>query len=200
MKDLLIATKNQGKVAEFGRLLTGVPATLRDLTFFGITDEVEETGVTFEENAAIKASAYARIAGLSTLADDSGLLIDQLNGAPGVRSARYAGEDAKDEDRVEKILQDMRGIPDARRTARFVCITTLASEDGEILYSTEGICEGVIATAAKGRNGFGYDPIFVPDGYRLTFAELTPDVKDKISHRARAVEKIIPFLHGFFES
>jgi len=197
MTDLLIATNNRGKLHEFEQLLTGLTVSLRDLSYFGVNVELRETGSTFEENAAIKASGYARLANSPALADDSGLVIDHLNGAPGVRSARYAGILATDRDRIEKVLSEMSETTE--RSARFVCVTAFADQDGNLLRSTTGICEGTIAVKQYGKNGFGYDPIFVPNGFDNTFAELTAEVKQKISHRALAVAKIIPFLHGFFK-
>ncbi|HYJ90241.1 MAG TPA: XTP/dITP diphosphatase [Pyrinomonadaceae bacterium] len=198
MANLLIATNNRGKMAEFGRLLDELPFDLHDLSSIGITDEIEETGETFAKNAAIKASGYAKMSGALTLADDSGLVIDYLKGEPGVRSARYAGEGASDGDRIEKVLSQMRDVETDRRTARFVCVVALADTNGKVVHSTEGVCEGRIAFEPKGKNGFGYDPIFMPSGFDQTFAELTSAVKNEISHRALAVKKMIPYLQGFF--
>ena len=195
--DLLIATNNQGKINEFAPLLGGLPLALRDLSYFAIQDQVEETGATFAENAAIKASTYANLARAHALADDSGLMIDSLNGEPGVKSARYAGEGATDLDRIEKVLSKLGHADD--RAARFVCVVALADATGNVLHSETGICEGTIALSPRGENGFGYDPIFVPKGFDLTFGELAIDVKQKISHRAIAISKIIPFLQGFFK-
>jgi XTP/dITP diphosphohydrolase len=195
--DLLIATNSRGKLDEFAQLLGRLPLSLRDLRYYGINVAVDETGATFAENAAIKASSYAKLAGVPALADDSGLVIDYLKGEPGVQSARYAGESATDRDRIEKILSQMCDAD--IRTARFVCVASFADERGDLIYSATGICEGTIALAPRGENGFGYDPIFVPKGFGRTFGELTLDVKQKISHRALAIAKIIPFLHGFFK-
>jgi len=197
MTELLIATNNRGKLAEFARLLDGLTLTLRDLSYFGIADEVEETGATFAENAAIKSAFYARLSGVPSLADDSGLVVDHLDGAPGVRSARYAGNSATDADRVEKVLWEMTDAQD--RSARFVCVCALADAGGNIMHVTQGTCEGSIANAPRGSNGFGYDPIFLPEGYGQTFGEVGSDIKHSISHRAHAVKKMIPFLRGFFK-
>ena len=199
MGDLLIATNNRGKLAEFRQLLGSLPLNICGLAEVGIVEEVEEIGSTFLENANLKASTYARLSGLFTLADDSGLVIDYLNGSPGVRSARYAGESASDDARVEKVLSEMQDAKADERSARFVCVVTLSDASGKTIHSTEGICEGAIAFVPRGDNGFGYDPIFVPAGYDLTFGELPSAVKDQISHRAIAVAKIIPFLQGFFK-
>ena len=195
--ELLIATNNRAKLREFARLLNGVSVTFRDLSHFGISDEAEETGATFEENARIKAAFYARLSGIPALADDSGLVVGHLNGEPGVRSARYAGENASDSDRIEMILSQMTDA--TNRSSRFVCVCALADSGGKIVHVTEGICEGSIALAPRGANGFGYDPIFLPKGFDQTFGELTSDIKHSISHRARAVKKMIPFLRGFFK-
>jgi XTP/dITP diphosphohydrolase len=200
VNDLLIATNNRGKLAEIELLLSGLSLDLVSLAGAGITDDVEETGDTFAENAAIKAMAYAISAGIPALADDSGLMIDSLGGAPGVHSARYAGPEASDRDRIDKVLSELRDSARVDRTARFVCVVALANANGEVVHTTEGVCEGRLADRPRGDNGFGYDPIFVPDGYEMTFGELPSDEKQKISHRARAVRKMIPFLRGFFKT
>jgi len=200
VNDLLIATNNRGKLAEIELLLSGLSLDLVSLAGAGITDDIEETGDTFAENAAIKAMAYAISAGIPALADDSGLMIDSLGGAPGVHSARYAGPEASDRDRIDKVLSELRDSARVDRTARFVCVVALANANGEVVHTTEGVCEGRLADRPRGDNGFGYDPIFVPDGYEMTFGELPSDKKQKISHRARAVRKMIPFLRGFFKT
>jgi len=197
--EILIATANSGKLVEFAQMLGELPLELRDLAHYGIGESVDEIGETFSENAALKASTYARLAGIPALADDSGLVIDYLHGAPSVRSARFAGEGASDNDRIEKVLLKMRSAPDDERKARFVCSVALSDRDGNIVAITEATCEGFIATSAKGSNGFGYDPVFVPDGFDQTFAELPAEIKNNISHRRKAVAKIIPSLQGFFK-
>ena len=197
MNELLIATNNGGKLAEFSRLLDDMTVTLRDLSHYGISTEADETGETFAENASIKAAFYAKLSGSPALADDSGLVIDHLNGDPGVRSARYAGDDASDDERIEKVLAQMTNSRD--RSARFVCVCALADGSGNIVHTTEGICEGSIAESPLGANGFGYDPIFIPTGFDKTFGELSVAIKHSISHRALAVKKMIPFLQGFFK-
>jgi XTP/dITP diphosphohydrolase len=196
MPDLLIATNNQGKLREMKAIIGSLPVTLLTLSDAGIKAEIDETGKTFEENAVLKATGYARLAGLPTIADDSGLVIDSLGGRPGVRSARYAGENATDADRVVKILHELKN--ERSRDARFVSVTALADATGEIVASVEGTCEGSIIGEPRGTAGFGYDPIFLPDGYDETFAELDPQTKNRISHRANSLMKIIPFLQGFF--
>ena len=198
MGELLIATNNAGKLREYAELLSDLAIELRGLRDYGIDVDVDETGEIFEQNAALKASTYASLAGIPTLADDSGLCIDRLNGAPGVRSARYAGERATDADRISKVLSELNGVHDADRTARFICVIALADADGKIVASANGSCEGKITGGPRGTSGFGYDPIFLPDGFDKTFGELDAQTKNQISHRANAAVKIIPFLRGFF--
>jgi XTP/dITP diphosphohydrolase len=196
LNKLLIATNNPGKIREYKDLLQGLPGRVA-VTFpaqEGLDLEVEERGDTFAENARIKAMAYAQASGLLTMADDSGLEVDALDGAPGVRSARYAGPGASDVDRYRKLLAELAGIPPGERAARFRCVVALAQPDGPI-YTAEGTCEGEIGFAARGEHGFGYDPVFITDGYEgKTLAELEPEVKNRISHRARAVEAALPTL------
>ena len=195
---LLVATHNQGKVVEFRRMLSLDGVEIVGLADLGIDDEIAETGATFRENALLKASGFARLAQIPTLADDSGLVVDHLNGRPGVLSARYAGEDASDVDRIEKVLSEMNDAANDRRSARFVCALSIADEDGNVVEEVEGVCDGMIASAPRGSNGFGYDPIFQPLGFDQTFGELDSSIKDSISHRSNAIAKIIPFLQGFF--
>jgi XTP/dITP diphosphohydrolase len=198
---LLVATNNPGKIREYRELLEGLPETV-DMTFpaqEGIDLEVEESGDTFAENARIKATAYAQASGLLTLADDSGLEVDALGGAPGVRSARYAGPGATDADRYRKLLAELAGIPPGQRAARFRCVVALALPDGPI-YTADGTCEGEIGFTARGEHGFGYDPVFIVEGYGgKTLAELGPEEKNRISHRARAVEAALPALRQLLE-
>ena len=192
---LLIATKNTGKIKELKELLGDFPIKLRSLNEFPDVEEPEEAGATFAENAALKAQSYALQTGLFALADDSGLSVKALNGAPGVFSARYAGADATDAEKINKLLRELDNIQERR--AEFVCAMAIADENGEIQHLTEGICAGKIALTSSGTNGFGYDPVFIPDGFEQTFGELSDKVKQEISHRARAIKKIIRFLHGF---
>ena len=186
-KKLLIATHNAGKLAELRVLLRSVPYALVSLTDVGIAADVEETGSTLEANAALKATTYARLAGLPTLADDSGLEVDALNGAPGVRSARYAGLDATDADRITKLLANLAAHPQPW-TARFRCVIAIAAPNG-VIERHEGACEGVIISQPRGDNGFGYDPVFLLPEYGRTMAELSDAHKNRISHRAIAVQK-----------
>ena len=194
-REILIATKNIGKVREMEELLADFPFVLRSLNEFPDMPDVEETGVTFAENAILKAREYAKQTKIWSLADDSGLEVAALNGAPGVFSARYAGENATDAERINKLLDELEKINDRR--ARFVCAMAIADETGEIKFLAEGICDGEIALNSSGTNGFGYDPIFIPEGFEHSFGELSGSVKHKISHRARAIEKIIRFLSDF---
>lgn len=187
---VLVATSNPGKAAEFRRLLPAdiTIVTLRDV---GVTLP-EETGASFEENARLKALAAAKASGMLTVADDSGLVVDALNGEPGIRSARYAGEPSDDARNREKLLHAMNGTPWAQRTARFRCVVALARPNGVIAVA-EGTCEGRITTKERGSNGFGYDPIVeYADG--RTIAELSDAEKDRVSHRGKAFAALLPVL------
>jgi XTP/dITP diphosphohydrolase len=186
MRTLLIATTNHHKLAEFRAILRDLSYELLSLNDVPLTMDVEETGSTFRENAEIKALAYARATGLLTLADDSGLEIDALDGAPGVYSARFAGVNTSYEERFRLIFEKLRGLPSSRRTARFRCVITIAEPSG-IHQSVDGVIEGVITEEARGTHGFGYDPIFLVPSLGKTTAELLPEHKNQISHRAQAV-------------
>ena len=194
LSELLIATRNSGKVQEIVLHLAGLPLRLRSLREFANIAEVDETGRTFAENAALKARSYAAQTGLPTLADDSGLEVDALGGAPGIFSARYAGRAASDLERIARLLAELARTNDRERRAAFVCAVAIADPRSDLLQIWMGRCEGQIAHAPRGRGGFGYDPIFIPDGYALTFGELETDVKQRISHRARALDAAHAFL------
>jgi XTP/dITP diphosphohydrolase len=182
---LLIATHNRGKLSELTSLLGDVPFHLVSLSDVGISHQVDETGETFEQNAALKAETYARLSGLPTLADDSGLEVDALDGEPGVHSARYAGDNATDADRIAFLLRKLDNIPESNRTARFRCVIAVAWPDGPLeLHS--GACEGRIIEAPRGSNGFGYDPVFFIPTMGGTMAELTGVQKNLVSHRSAA--------------
>lgn len=196
MLKLVIATRNAGKVEELAGLLADLPIHLHCLDDFPNTFEPEETGATFAENAALKAQSYALQTGVRALADDSGLEVEALNGAPGIFSARYAGIDADDRQRLKKLLEEL-GDAENRR-ARFVCAMAIAGENGRIALTAEGICSGRIALEASGKSGFGYDPIFIPDGFAETFGELPRDIKQQISHRKLAIDKIIQQIRSFY--
>ncbi|HSK70981.1 MAG TPA: XTP/dITP diphosphatase [Pyrinomonadaceae bacterium] len=194
---ILVATKNAGKIKEIEELLSDLPIQLRSLKEFENIPEAEETGKTFAENAAIKAKFYARQTGLWSLADDSGLAVEALGGAPGFFSARYAGENSSYAEKIGKLLKELEAANDENRRAAFVCVAAIADEKGEIKFSAEGVCRGEISREPRGANGFGYDPIFVPEGFDKTLGELSVNIKQEISHRARAVRKIIRFLGDF---
>jgi XTP/dITP diphosphohydrolase len=195
--ELVIATHNPGKVEELGLLLAPLNARLRYPPDLGLHMNVPEDGPGYADNARQKALTLARVAGRLTLADDSGLEVDALNGAPGVRSARYTpGHDA---DRVAALLAHLRGVPWERRTARFRCVVAIATPAGE-LVTTEGTCEGVIAFEPAGDGGFGYDPVFYLPSYGCTMAQLPQEEKNRISHRARAIEKALPILQRLLPS
>ncbi len=184
---LVIATGNPGKVVEINDLLTGFPIQIKSLTDFGPIPEVEEDGETFEENAYKKASFTAKILGIPALADDSGLMVDALGGAPGVRSARYAGANASDEQRVAKLLKNMQG--QTNRKAAFECVLSIAVPSGPAL-TYEARCEGQIADAPAGHKGFGYDPIFFYPPLNKTFGQMTIAEKSHVSHRGKALNEL----------
>jgi XTP/dITP diphosphohydrolase len=193
MPKLLIATNNQGKVSEYRDLLQGLPRQgihfeLVTPAQLGIRLEVEESGSTFAENAELKSLAFARSSRILTLADDSGLEVDALNGEPGVRSHRYAGNCATDADRVDFLLKRMKDIPQGLRSAHFSCVIAIAWPDGSVKLCW-GRCDGVITFSPRGNEGFGYDPIFYFPELGKTMAELPMETKNKISHRARAAQE-----------
>lgn len=192
---LLIATNNEGKLREYRELLGGLPLSLITPAEMGIKLRVEETGRIYEENAILKATAYARASGLLTVADDSGLEVDALNGEPGIFSARYGGLNT-DEERYRLLLRKLKGVPWEKRTARFRCVIALAWPSGKVV-TFEGVCEGVIAFEPRGTHGFGYDPVFYLPNLGRTMAELSPEEKNRISHRARAAAKLKQFLLNF---
>jgi XTP/dITP diphosphohydrolase len=185
MQKLLIATHNQGKLREFRQLLRDLDLEVTDLDAAGITHDVEETGVTFAENAILKARAYAEMSGLLTWSDDSGLEVDALDGRPGVYSARYGGAELSPRDRYLLLLDELRGHPRQRWSARFRCVVALALPTGEV-HTVQDTLEGVITDRPAGEHGFGYDPIFYLPDYRMTLAELSPEIKNQISHRGKA--------------
>jgi XTP/dITP diphosphohydrolase len=191
---LLIATRNPHKTREFAEIL-GKEFEVCDFSSVPDAREVEETGTTFEENAVLKALAAVPDRPLFVIADDSGLEVDALDGAPGIYSARYAGQDATDKQNLDKLLGELvrRNAPTTKRTARFRCVIALARA-GKLLNTFEGIVEGVIIDLPRGEYGFGYDPIFVPKGFDRTFAELPAEAKNKISHRAQAAHKLAHHL------
>ncbi len=193
MKEAIIATHNPGKVKEFKEILEPRGYDVKSLAEIGFTEEIEETGHTFEENAILKAEAVAKAVNKMVIADDSGLSIDNLGGRPGVYSARYAGEQKDDQANIEKVLSELKGIEKEQRTARFRCALAV-SIPGEETKTVEGHVEGYIAEEPRGEYGFGYDPIFIVKDKDKTMAELTSDEKNKISHRADALKKLSKLL------
>ncbi len=192
---LLIATMNAGKLREYERLLADVPGLqLETMASLPEPVEVVEDCDTFVGNARKKATEVAAAAGVACLSDDSGLEVDALGGRPGVHSARYSGEGATDASNNAKLLEELGDVADEARTARFQCAIAVVDADGRELAVAEGACEGRIGRELRGTHGFGYDPLFVPDGYAETMAELGPDTKNAISHRAKAAAKLVPLL------
>jgi len=187
LQPLLVASRNLGKLEELRQLLSDLPLDLYGLECFPGVEGIPETGESFIENASLKAVGYATQTRFPALADDSGLEIDALGGGPGVFSARYAGEQASDAERTTKLLAELSSVASPKRSARFVSAVAIASSEGQILNVSVGTCDGHIGFAPRGSGGFGYDPIFIPIGYEQTFAELKPEIKNQISHRARAL-------------
>jgi XTP/dITP diphosphohydrolase len=198
-REIVIATRNPGKFREIGAILSPLHLKLLSLKDFPGLPETEENGATFVENAGKKARAIARLTKRLAIADDSGLAVDALGGQPGVLSARYAGENATDQERCQKLLDEMAGIPEGKRQATFVCALAVAFPGGK-LQVVEGECRGWIAFAPRGKHGFGYDPIFFVPEFGQTMAELEPEVKNRTSHRARALEKLKLILPEFLSS
>jgi len=191
---LLLGTRNPGKVIEITSILVDSGWSFSSLQEFPDVGEAEENFVTFAENAIAKAQFYSSATGLRALADDSGLEVEALGGAPGVFSARYAGAHASDADRRALLLSELTRVGDPNRRARFAAVVAISKPNGEILNLSEGTCEGTITFAPRGTGGFGYDPLFIPDDFNETFAELSDSIKNQISHRARALLKTREFL------
>ena len=194
MRSLLLGTRNPGKVIEIVSILANSDWSFSSLQEFPNVGEAEENFATFAENAIAKAQFYASATGLCALADDSGLEVEALGGAPGVFSARYAGAHASDADRRTLLLSELAKVGESNRRARFVAVVVIATPNGEILNISEGTCSGTIAFSPRGTGGFGYDPLFIPDGHTQTFAELPDIIKNQISHRARALLGTRTFL------
>ncbi|MCR5700601.1 MAG: XTP/dITP diphosphatase [Lachnospiraceae bacterium] len=189
MKKLIFATGNQDKMKEIRMILGDLDYEILSMKEAGISADIVEDGKTFEENAEIKASAIAKIANCLVLADDSGLEVDYMDKQPGIYSARWMGEDTSYDIKNKKIIDNLEGVPDEKRTARFVCVVAAAFPDGHVI-TKRGTIEGIIGYEQRGENGFGYDPIFFLPEYGKTTAELSPEEKNKISHRGRALELI----------
>jgi len=196
MPRLLLASSNPGKVREYRLLLDNLGYQIVTLSEQGISKVTTESGNTYAQNAEIKATTYAKLSQLITLADDSGLEVDALHGKPGIHSARFAGKNATDADRVTKLLAMMDGIPWNRRTAHFKCIIAIATPEGK-LELCQGKCPGIIAFEAKGENGFGYDPIFYLPKLAKTMAEIPLEIKNQLSHRGEAAQRARKILNQF---
>ena len=198
MLKLLLATTNQGKLREYCHLLKGLPFEIVTPADEGIDITVDEKKETFEENARLKATTYSRLSGLVTLADDSGLEVDALGGGPGIISARFAGEQASDKDRIEHLLARLKEVPWEKRTARFRCVIAIATPEGRTELC-DGECQGLIAFQPKGENGFGYDPVFCLPEFGKTIAELPLEAKNQVSHRGKAARKAYRILERLAE-
>ncbi|OWZ83744.1 XTP/dITP diphosphatase [Natranaerobius trueperi] len=191
--ELILGSRNKGKVSEFKSLLANFPIEVYSLEDYPGIGDIEETGVTFKENALIKARTIANKTNKLTIADDSGLEVDALNYEPGVYSARYSGENASDKDNINKLLDKLKNIPYEKRTARFKCVMALSHPQISNRV-VEGACEGYILDYERGNKGFGYDPVFYYPRYDKTFSELSKEEKSNISHRGKALEKLLPKL------
>lgn len=197
MKTIILASKNKGKIKEIKELLDEYNLEIKSLLDFDEIPDVEETGETFHENAALKAKTIGDILNYPVIADDSGLIIDALDGRPGIYSARYAGEPTDDYQNNLKVLKEMENVDEDKRDARFVAVLAFYRPGEEVVFS-EGYCEGEITFGERGKHGFGYDPIFIPKGYTKTMAELKDYEKNIISHRAEALHQFKVWLkeHG----
>lgn len=184
---IVLATTNKNKIKEFKEMLKDYPISLRSLSDFGPLPEIIEDGTTFDENAYKKAHQTAKILGLPTIADDSGLAVEALNGAPGVYSARYAGENSSDQDNIDKLLKEMKGV--SNRKATFHCVISIAVPSGPAL-TYEGTCHGILLEQPRGTSGFGYDPLFYFEELGKTFAECTMEEKNRVSHRGKALKEL----------
>ncbi len=191
---IILATRNKGKIREINAIFSGTEVVFEGMDAYPDIPDVAEDGMTFQENAVKKARAVFDATGKTVVSEDSGLEVDALDGAPGIYSARFASEDATDEENVRKLLSELKGLEKERRAARFVSVFCLY--DGKEERFFEGSVKGGIVETPRGTSGFGYDPLFVPEGHEKTFAELGANVKNRISHRARAIEKLKAFLEA----
>jgi len=197
VKEIVLASSNPGKVREINQLLATLDLLVQPQSEFGVVD-AEETGLTFVENAILKARNAARHTGLPAIADDSGIEVDALNGAPGIYSARFAGEGASDQQNLDKLLAELEGLPEAQRSARFQCLMVfLQHADDPTPLICQGTWEGRILLAARGDNGFGYDPVFYVPTHDCSSAELPADVKNALSHRGQALRKLVAALQQY---
>ncbi|MGG1397788.1 XTP/dITP diphosphatase [Bacillus salipaludis] len=198
MREVIIATKNPGKAREFESIFAKRGIEVKTLLDFPEIPDVEETGTTFEANAILKAEAISKALNKMVIGDDSGLIVDVLEGRPGIYSARYAGEHKNDQDNIDKVLSELKDVPEEERTARFYCALAVAVPNQETM-TVSGTCEGRILTERKGTHGFGYDPIFYVPNLGLAMAELPSEEKNKISHRASALKKLDTVLDSILE-
>lgn len=196
MKRFVVASRNRGKLSEIREILKGFDLQIVSMEEVGIFEDIEEYGSTFEENALIKAREICRRTGEMVMADDSGLEVDYLNGAPGIYSARFAGEGASDEDKNNKLLSLLRDVPFEKRSARFVCVIAVVFPDGES-FTVKGTCEGFIGLETKGDHGFGYDPLFFMPEYGMTTAQMEPEQKHEVSHRGKALRLMVKELEKY---
>lgn len=197
MKKVVLASNNKGKVRELGQMLSSLDVEVLPQSEFN-AGEIEETGLTFVENAIIKARHAAKVSGLPAIADDSGLEVDALNGAPGIYSARFAGSGASDEENLQKLLNELQDVPDEQRTARFQCLLVyLRHADDPTPLICQGTWEGIITREPRGDNGFGYDPVFYVPTHQCTSAQLTPEQKNQLSHRGQALKKLLGNLSKY---
>jgi XTP/dITP diphosphohydrolase len=198
MKEVIIATKNPGKAREFEHIFAKRGIVVRTLLDFPEIPDVAETGTTFEENAILKAETVSKFLNKMVIGDDSGLMVDALEGRPGIYSARYAGEPKNDQNNTNKLLSELKGVPEDKRTARFYCALAVAIP-GKETFTVSGTCEGRILEEQRGTNGFGYDPVFYVPEKGAAMAELSADEKNKISHRANALKKLDKVLDSLLE-
>ncbi len=200
MKELIVASRNKGKVAEIKELLRGLPYNVTSLLEYPDLPDVIEDGKTYRENALKKAVQIAKLTGKMTISDDSGLEVKALGYAPGIYSARFAGEGASEQDKNRKLFKMLQGVPLARRQARYRCVIAFVDGKGREIAVVQGTCGGLIALKEQGSNGFGFDPLFLLKRYNKTFGELPPSVKAKISHRARALKKFRAIIEKYRSS
>lgn len=194
MLKLVIATGNIGKVKEIEEKLKEYPLIIKSLQDYPQIPEIKESGKTFSENSILKATTVSNYTNLPALADDSGLEIDYLGGKPGLYSSRWG---KNDQERIEKVLKELEGVPEVQRKARFVCVMSLVIPENEV-FTTQGVCSGKITFLPRGNSGFGYDPIFIPDGYELTFSQMGKKLKNRISHRAIALDRMVPQIIAYY--
>lgn len=197
-RQLVLATSNQGKLEEIKALLSGINLEILPQSEFAVPD-AEETGLSFVENAIIKARHAAECTGLSAIADDSGIVVNALGGRPGIYSARFAGKNATDKENLQKLIEEIKPLAEHERVASFVCIMVyLAHQDDPIPVITQGIWDGILVTEPRGKNGFGYDPVFFLESHNCTSAELPPEIKNQLSHRGKAIRKLLKKLETIY--